>query len=93
MSESEKKDEKELEIPDTLPVLPVRDIVVFPYMILPLFVGREKSISAIDYSLNTNRMILLLTQKDMNVENPERDDLYATLRTVRAVSFSDILLS
>ncbi|WP_040335974.1 endopeptidase La [Candidatus Magnetobacterium casense] len=78
MSESDKKDEKELEIPDTLPVLPVRDIVVFPYMILPLFVGREKSISAIDYSLNTNRMILLLTQKDLNVENPERDDLYAT---------------
>ncbi|MBV6343365.1 LON peptidase substrate-binding domain-containing protein, partial [Candidatus Magnetobacterium casense] len=78
MSESEKKDEKELEIPDTLPVLPVRDIVVFPYMILPLFVGREKSISAIDYSLNTNRMILLLTQKDLNVENPDRDDLYTT---------------
>ncbi|MBF0606518.1 MAG: endopeptidase La [Magnetococcales bacterium] len=78
MSESEKKDEKELEIPDILPVLPVRDIVVFPYMILPLFVGREKSISAIDYSLNTNRMILLLTQKDLNVENPDRDDLYTT---------------
>ncbi|MBF0343272.1 MAG: endopeptidase La [Nitrospirae bacterium] len=78
MSETEKKDEKELEIPNTLPVLPVRDIVVFPYMILPLFVGREKSINAIDYSLNTNRMIMLLTQKDLNVENPERDDLYAT---------------
>lgn len=81
MSESEKKDdkkeEKEIEIPGTLPVLPVRDIVVFPYMILPLFVGRDKSINSIDYSLNTNRMIMLLTQKDLNVENPEKDDMYS----------------
>lgn len=73
----DKKDEKEIEIPDTLPILPVRDIVVFPYMILPLFVGREKSISAIDYSLNLNRMIMLLTQKDLNVENPDTDDLFS----------------
>ncbi|MEO5360759.1 MAG: endopeptidase La [Nitrospirota bacterium] len=77
MGQDDKKDEKEIEIPDTLPILPVRDIVVFPYMILPLFVGREKSISAIDYSLNTNRMIMLLTQKDLNVENPDSDDLFS----------------
>ncbi|MBI5187972.1 MAG: endopeptidase La [Nitrospirae bacterium] len=73
----EQKEEKEIEIPDNVPVLPVRDIVVFPYMILPLFVGREMSIKAIDYSLNTNRMVLLLTQKDLNVENPAPDDLYS----------------
>ncbi|MFZ6016653.1 MAG: endopeptidase La [Nitrospirota bacterium] len=73
----EQKEEKKIEIPDNVPVLPVRDIVVFPYMILPLFVGREMSIKAIDYSLNTNRMVLLLTQKDLNVESPMPDDLYS----------------
>lgn len=73
----EEKIDKEIEIPDTLPVLPVRDIVVFPYMILPLFVGREMSIKAIEYSLSTNRMVLLLTQKDLNVENPAPEDLFS----------------
>ncbi|MEW6418098.1 MAG: endopeptidase La [Nitrospirota bacterium] len=73
----EQKADKEIEIPDNLPVLPVRDIVVFPYMILPLFVGREMSIKAIEHSLNTNRMVLLLTQKDLNIENPSPEDLYS----------------
>jgi ATP-dependent Lon protease len=73
----EQKSDKEIEIPDNLPVLPVRDIVVFPYMILPLFVGREMSIKAIEYSLSINRMVLLLTQKDLNIENPVPEDLYS----------------
>ncbi|MDI6729087.1 MAG: LON peptidase substrate-binding domain-containing protein, partial [Thermodesulfovibrionales bacterium] len=78
MAEANKNTEKEqIEIPATLPVLPARDIVVFPYMILPLFVGRDVSIKAIDHSLNTNRMILLLTQKDLNVETPTPNDLYS----------------
>ncbi|MFN3396038.1 MAG: LON peptidase substrate-binding domain-containing protein, partial [Thermodesulfovibrionales bacterium] len=81
MAELEQKDEKEIEIPDTLPVLPIRDIVVFPYMILPLFVGREMSIRSIDHALNSNRMIMLLTQKDLNIENPGPDDLF-TVGTV-----------
>src|SRR3990172_2120314 len=81
MPEMEQKDEKEVEIPDTLPVLPVRDIVVFPYMILPLFVGREMSIKSIDHALNTNRMVMLVTQKDLNIENPSADDLF-TVGTV-----------
>lgn len=76
MAETEQKDEKEIEIPDTLPVLPVRDIVVFPYMILPLFVGREMSIKSIDQALNTNRMVMLVTQKDLNIENPAPEDLH-----------------
>ncbi len=71
----EERDQK-LQIPQKLPVLLLRDIVVFPYMIAPLFVGREKSKNAIDYSLATHRMILLLTQKDMDVEDPKRDDVY-----------------
>jgi ATP-dependent Lon protease len=75
------KSEKEVRIPDTLPVLPVRDIVVFPYMIIPLFVGREISVKAIDHALAADRMILLLTQKDLAVENPQVSDLY-TVGTV-----------
>ncbi|MDA8078940.1 MAG: endopeptidase La [Nitrospiraceae bacterium] len=77
MAEAEKiAEEKEVQIPDNLPILPVRDIVVFPFMIIPLFVGREVSIKAIDYALSGNRMILLLTQKDLSIENPTTDDLY-----------------
>jgi ATP-dependent Lon protease len=76
LNEPAELSEKEVEIPDSLPVLPVRDIVVFPYMIIPLFVGREMSISAIDHALSTNRMVMLLTQKDLNVENPGLEDLY-----------------
>ncbi|RME68951.1 MAG: endopeptidase La, partial [Nitrospirae bacterium] len=72
------KEDQQVEVPDQLPVLPVRDIVVFPYMIIPLFVGREVSINAIERAINSNRMILLLTQKDMSVENPGPDDLYRT---------------
>ncbi|MBI4683872.1 MAG: endopeptidase La [Nitrospirae bacterium] len=72
------KEEKEIEIPQILPVLPVRDIVVFPYMILPLFVGREMSIKAIEHSLNTNKMVMLLTQKDLAIENPRPAELYST---------------
>jgi ATP-dependent Lon protease len=74
----EKAQDAEIEIPKQLPVLPVRDIVVFPYMILPLFVGREISIKAVDASLKADKMILLLTQKDVSIESPELDDLYTT---------------
>ncbi len=81
LDKNDEKVEKEVQIPDNLPVLPVRDIVVFPYMIIPLFVGREVSIKAIDHALSTNRMILLLTQKDLSIENPSVNDLY-TVGTV-----------
>jgi len=68
--------QQKLQIPDRLPVLLLRDVVIFPYMIAPLYVGREKSKAAIDYSLSTNRMILLLTQKDMEIEEPKKEDVY-----------------
>ncbi len=71
----EEKDQK-LNIPQKLPILLLRDIVVFPYMIVPLFVGREKSKNAIDQSLSSHRMILLLTQKDMEAEDPKREEVY-----------------
>ena len=67
---------QKLHIPAKLPVLLLRDVVIFPYMIAPLFVGREKSKNAIDQSLSTNRMILLLTQKDMEIEDPKREDVF-----------------
>jgi ATP-dependent Lon protease len=64
------------DIPEQLPVLPVRDIVVFNYMILPLFVGRDKSIQAVEAALEKNRYILILTQKDDQVDEPSPEDLY-----------------
>ena len=70
-----------VEVPDQLPLLPVRDIVVFPYMVLPLFVGREMSIKAIEAALAGNRMIFLATQKALDVENPTPDDIH-TIGTV-----------
>ncbi|MDD8012490.1 MAG: endopeptidase La [Acidobacteriota bacterium] len=73
--EKEEKLEK-VKIPGNLPVLVLRDIVVFPYMIVPLYVGRPKSKKAVDIALNGDRLILLLTQKDMNVEDPGQDELY-----------------
>jgi len=66
------------DIPQVLPVLAVRDIVVFNYMILPLFVGREKSVKAVDEALSGDRYILILTQKDEAVEDPGPEDLYMT---------------
>ncbi|MBI3604129.1 MAG: LON peptidase substrate-binding domain-containing protein, partial [Nitrospirae bacterium] len=75
-SESAEQDIQNLEIPDHLPLLPVRDIVVFPYMVLPLFVGREMSIKAIEAALAGNRMIFLATQKVLDVENPKPEDIH-----------------
>jgi ATP-dependent Lon protease len=63
-------------IPEELPLLPVRDIVVFPYMVLPLFVGRDLSIKAIETALSANRLIFLSTQKNQDIEVPESSDLY-----------------
>lgn len=69
-------DDKVLEIPQTLPMLPVRDIVVFPYMIIPLFVGRESSIRSVEEALAKNRLIFLASQKDITEENPTPDSIY-----------------
>ena len=66
-----------IEFKDTLPLLPIRDIVVYPFMILPLFVGREASIAAVEHALeSTDRMILLASQKDITAECPEPSEIY-----------------
>lgn len=66
----------QLQIPTELPLLPLRDIVIYPFMIVPLFVSREKSIRAVDEALGEHRMILLTCQKDLDKEEPQQEDLY-----------------
>jgi ATP-dependent Lon protease len=69
-------DEQELKIPDILPVLPLPDVVIFPYMIVPLFVNRDRSAKAVDQSLSENRMIMVVAQKDPNIDDPKAADLH-----------------
>src|SRR5213594_5194470 len=71
------QDLQNIETPEQLPLLPVRDIVVFPYMVLPLFVGREMSIKAIEAALAGNRTIMLAAQRSLEVENPTPQDIYS----------------
>ena len=68
--------EPQLQIPDELPLLPLRDIVIYPFMIVPLFVSRDRSIRAVDEALGEHRMILLACQKDLDKEEPQQDDLH-----------------
>src|SRR5215471_12684046 len=69
-------EQQQITIPDVLPVLPMPDIVIFPYMIVPLFVNRERSAKAVDHALAENRMIMLVSQKDPNIDEPKAADLY-----------------
>src|SRR5512139_251719 len=72
-----KVDEKDMFfIPETLPLLPVRDIVVFPYMVLPLFVTRERSIKSLEEALANDRLIFLVAQKTLTEDEPSIKDLY-----------------
>ena len=59
-----------------LPVLPLRDVVVFPHMVIPLFVGRDKSIQALDQAMESDKRILLVAQKSAETDDPGADDLY-----------------
>src|SRR5215472_14055449 len=69
-------EQQQVKIPDVLPVLPMPDIVIFPYMIVPLFVNRERSAKAVDHALAEIRMIMLVSQKDPNIDEPKAADLY-----------------
>ena len=64
------------DIPDVIPLLPIRDIVIYPYMMIPLFVGRELSINAVNEALARDRHIFLVVQKDPTEDDPDADDLY-----------------
>ena len=63
-------------MPDTLPILPLRDIVIFPYMIYPVLVGREQSIRAANFATEKTKYIFLSTQKKSSIEDPKQDDIY-----------------
>jgi len=60
----------------TLPLIPLRDIVVFPNMVAPLFVGRDKSVKALETAMNSDKQVLLVTQKDSALDDPQYEDLY-----------------
>jgi ATP-dependent Lon protease len=63
-------------LPEELPLLPLRDVVVFPMMIAPLFVGRPFSLNAVEEALREHKLIFLATQKDKEIEEPKREELY-----------------
>ena len=79
MSEIEKilNDKKSISLPTVLPMLPVRDVVVFPSMVLPIAVGREKSIRALEEAMTSERYIFVATQKNLQIEDPSPDDIYS----------------
>jgi len=71
------EDGEAIDIPEELPLLPVRDIVVFSHMVLPLFVGRDRSVRAVDTAMAKDRLLLLATQRKSSVESPKPDEIFA----------------
>jgi len=74
----------EIEIPGTLPILSLRDIVAFPNHIFPLFVERERSVKALEYAIKTDKLVFLASQRDLNVEDPAIEDLF-TVGTIAII--------
>ena len=74
--ESQEWKEVPSEIPDVIPLLPIRDIVIYPYMMLPLFVGRDISIRAVEEALSRDRLIFLVAQRNAQEDNPTPDAIY-----------------
>ena len=75
IKESETQEEQ-IQIPETLPVVPLPDVVTFPYMIVPLVVSLDRAIRAVDHALTQNRLVFLVTQRDQGVGNPGPTDMY-----------------
>ena len=67
---------QDLEIPEELPMMAVRDVVVFNYMIIPLFVGRSGSVSAVNEAMSGDKLLMLVTQKDATMDDPVPEDIY-----------------
>ena len=76
MSAPEKASGRTASIPGKLPLLPVRDIVVFPHMMLPLAVGREKSVKALEEAMAGHHMIFLAAQKRVQTDDPHKEDIF-----------------
>jgi ATP-dependent Lon protease len=70
------REEGVVRVPDSVPVLPLRDVVIFPGMVTPLLVGRPRSLAALDEAMKGDRLLLVLTQRQMNVDDPAPKDLY-----------------
>ncbi|MBU1712510.1 MAG: endopeptidase La [Proteobacteria bacterium] len=70
------EDEKDAKLPEIMPLMPVRDVVIFTDMLLPLFVGREKSVRAVEEAVRKDGFLFLVTQKNPNVENPTEDEIF-----------------
>ncbi|MEJ2475345.1 MAG: LON peptidase substrate-binding domain-containing protein, partial [Desulfobacterales bacterium] len=68
---------EDVEIPDVLPMMAVRDVVIFNYMIIPLFVGRPGSVEAVNEALNNDKLLMLVTQRDATKDDPAPEDLYS----------------
>ena len=66
-----------MDVKKSLPILPLRDIVVFPSMVIPLFVGRDKSITALNEVMKNDKKIVLVTQKNSEVDEPKNDDIFS----------------
>ncbi|MGP1930134.1 MAG: LON peptidase substrate-binding domain-containing protein, partial [Arsenophonus sp. ET-DL12-MAG3] len=60
-----------------IPVLPLRDVVVYPYMVIPLFVGREKSIHCLEAAMDHNKQVMLVAQKEASTDEPSVNDLFS----------------
>src|ERR1700749_4043525 len=73
---NDKKDDKDAGGPARIPLLPLRDIVVFPHMVVPLFVGRQRSIKALEEATQKQSLIFLSSQKDAKTNDPTEEDIY-----------------
>ncbi|MCK6604880.1 MAG: endopeptidase La [Ignavibacteriaceae bacterium] len=73
---SEKETDQIINIPENLPVLPLRDVVIFPYMIYPVLIGREQSINAAKTAIESDKFIFLATQKNSAIDEPTKNDIY-----------------
>jgi ATP-dependent Lon protease len=80
---------QEIETTERLPLLPLRDIVVFPHMVAPLFVGRDKSVSALSSAMNKDKRIFLATQRNAGVDNPAKRTSAMWVLSVRCCNCCD----
>ena len=88
-------DEKKINDQDkaiVIPLLPLRDVVMFPHMIVPLFVGREKSIAALESAMKYEKSIFMVAQKNAKDDDPKQEDIIALARLVLSFSFCVCLM-
>ncbi len=77
MGQEDKSNPESVDVVTVIPVLPLRDVVVYPHMVIPLFVGREKSIKALDSAMDANKKILLVAQKSAETDDPTIEDIHS----------------